>query len=317
MKKLISLLGLLVVVAAACTTEPPASNAPATNANSVTAGKNTAVSEADAIAREKATWEALKKKDTDAFASLLATEYLEIGGDGVFNKEGIVAYMKDLNLTDYSMSDVKMRQIDKDALLLTYDVIIKGTYKNEAFPTGPYHSGTAWVNRDGKWLAIYYQESLAVPAPPAAPPNKKEEPKPPAKAGASPAATIAALGPDPIANEKAVWDALKSKNYDAFASMLAPDFVEIEQNGIYDKAASVKGVQGFDASKTQFSDWKSVKFDNDAMLVTYTIMTPGAKPPSERHSTIWANRDGKWAAIYHQGSGVSAPAPPAKKTAAK
>jgi hypothetical protein len=298
-------------VAAACSTEPPPpGNAPATNANSATAGKAT-VNEVDAIAREKATWEALKKKDTAAFASMLASDYLEVGGDGVFTKDGIVAYIKDLTITDYSMSDVKVKPIDKDALVLIYDITIKGAYKNEAVPLGPYHSGSAWVNRDGKWLAIYYQESLGEPPPQPASPTPTSSA--PAKA-ASPSATILALGPDPIANEKAVWDALKTRNYGAFASMLASDFVEIEPTGIYDKAASVKGVEEFDASKTQLTDWKSVRFDNDAMLVTYTVTTPGSKPPTEHHSTIWANRDGKWAAVYHQGSKVMAPAPPPKKT---
>lgn len=312
MKKLIFLAALLVVVAAACSTEPPPSNAPATNANSATTAKTT-VNEADAIAREKATWEALKRKDTAAFANMLASDYLEIGGDGVFTKDGIVAYAKDLTITDYSMSDVKVKPIDKDALILIYDITIKGTYKNVAIPPGPYHSGSAWVNRDGKWLAIYYQESLGEQPP------QSTSPKPTSSApvkAASPAGTIAAPGPDAIANEKAVWDALKTQNYDAFASMLSPDSVEIMPTGIYDKAASVKGVQGFDFSKTQLTDWKTVKFDNDAMLVTYTVTTPGAKPPSEHHSTIWASRDGKWAAVYHQFSKVMAPAPPPKRTAA-
>ena len=59
----------------------------------------------------------------------------------------------------------------------------------------------------------------------------------------------AAAGPDPIANEKTVWDLFKSKNYDAFAAMLAPDFLEVEPDGYFDKAGTVKGVSMFDASK--------------------------------------------------------------------
>jgi len=119
-----------------------------------------------------------------------------------------------------------------------------------------------------------------------------------------------------VANEKLVWEAIKSKNYDAFAAMLAPDSIEVEADGVYDKAASVKGISMFDASKAQLSDWKSVKIDSDAALDTYLVTIPGAKPPKERHSTIWVNRSGKWLALYHQGSPVEPPPPPGPKPAA-
>ena len=120
---------------------------------------------------------------------------------------------------------------------------------------------------------------------------------------------MAEAGPDPVANEKLVWDALKSKNYDAFAAYLAPNAMEIEAGGVFDKSGSVKGVSMFDASKAELSDWKTVKFDNDASLVTYVVKTPGMNPDQARHSTVWANRDGKWLAMFHQGTPVAKPEP--------
>src|SRR5437762_11967881 len=152
MKKFIVLAACLIV-AAACSTEPPATNAPATNANSATTAKSATPTEAEAMDREKGTWDAIKKKDYDGFGNMITTDYLEVGGDGIFNKEEIIADLKNLTLNDYTISNSKMMVIDKDAFLLTYDVTIKGVYKNEAFPEGPYHAGSAWVNRDGKWQA--------------------------------------------------------------------------------------------------------------------------------------------------------------------
>ena len=87
--------------------------------------------------------------------------------------------------------------------------------------------------------------------------------------------------------------------------------MEIEADGVYDKAGSVKNVGMFDASKAELSEWKTVKFDNDASLVTYLVKLPGMKPDQERHSTIWVNRNGKWQALFHQGTPV-APMPAAK-----
>ena len=311
MKKLLALLSLMVLFAAC--------GAPKTNRDGAVASPNkaaetkptTGVSQAEMEVREKATWEALEKKNYDAFAGMLASDYLEVGNDGVFDKTALVKDLKDLNTLDATFADWKMLPIDKDAVILMYSVTIKGTFKGQETPPGPYRAASAWVNRDGKWLAVYYQQT-AVKAPATPPPGASPAPK----AAASPAAKIAEAGPDPIANEKAVWDTFKSRNYDAFAAFLAPDFVEVEADALYDKAASVKGVSMFDASKAGLSDWKSVKFDNDASLVTYVVKLPGA--PRERHSTIWVNRNGKWMALFHQGTPETTPEtkPEAAKPAA-
>lgn len=313
MKKILALVSFLVV-AAACSTEPTTNTG--TNSNAKTAvSKSTAPSEGDVTAREKATWEAIKKKDYDGFGNMLASDSILVKDDGVYDKAGIVAYVKDLNITDATFSDWKMLPIDNDAVIVTYNTNLKATYKGEAVPPGPYHSAAAWVNRDGKWLDFYYQESLAKPMPPPPPPSSSPSASKPVKAAASPAAKPAQAGPDPIANEKIVWDTFKSKNYDAFAALLAPAFVEIESTGVYDKAGAVKGAAEFDATKFELSEWKSAKLDNDASLVTYLVKPADPKVDSERHTSIWASRGGKWMALLHVGTPVAKPAakPAAKK----
>ncbi len=307
MKKIFALV-VLLAAATACSTEPPATPT-ATNANMAPATKATvALTEADAIAKEKATWEALTKKDYETFGNDLNSDYVEIGSEGIYDKPGILAYLKELTLTETTFSDWKYLTIDKDAVIVTYQVNIKGTFKGEAIPAGPYRASSVWVNRDGKWQAIFYQETLAKAAP-ATPPAAAS---PAAKTTASPAAKAAdmAAGPDAEANEKMVWDTFKTKDFDGFASMLAADFVEIEADGFYDKAGAVKSVSGMPAgAKFELSEWKTTKFDNDASLVTYLVTTPGPKPMKERHSTIWVNRAGKWSALFHQGTPVEAAAP--------
>ena len=114
------------------------------------------------------------------------------------------------------------------------------------------------------------------------------------------------------ADEKMVWDALKSGNYDAFGNYLASDSMEIEADGVYDKAGSVKSASGMDLSKVGLSDWKTLKFDADASVVTYVMKMPampGMNAGTEYHSTVWVRRDGKWQALFHQGT----PAGPAEE----
>jgi hypothetical protein len=309
MKKILALVSLLLI-AAACTNQPSTNTNMGSNANMATS-KPAAPSEAEIIAKEKAAWDTIKKKDYDAFGNMLASDYTEVEDNGVFDKAGIVADVKEFNLTDATFSDWKMLPIDNDAVILTYQTTLKATYKGSEVPPGPYRSAAVWVNRDGKWLDFYYQQTPVKNMPPP-PPSSSMSPSKTETSAASPAAKPAETGPDPIADEKLVWDAIKSKNNDAFAALLAPDSVELEPDGLYDRAASVKSLGMFDFSKFELSDWKSVKLDNDAALVTY-LVTPPAAPNMgpERHTTIWVNRNGKWLALLHVGTPVANPAPKA------
>jgi hypothetical protein len=219
--------------------------------------------------------------------------------------------MKDSEISDITYSDWRITTIDKDAALLTYSVMVKGKFKGEDVPPGPYYEASAYVNRNGEWLAIYYQETRSEKMPPM--PNAA---KTPASSPATPAKP-AETGPDPIANEKIVWDLFKTKNWDGFASLLIPEFKEVEASGVYDKTGSVKALQEMpgDMSMFELSDWKALPFDDDAKLVTYAVTAKGPKPAKDYHATIWVKRDGKWLGLYHQGTPemTAEPAKPEKK----
>ncbi|MCM3903370.1 MAG: nuclear transport factor 2 family protein [Pyrinomonadaceae bacterium] len=312
MKKSYALV-LLLVLAVAC--GGPTTNREATPTNSAATAPLIAapISEADVIAKEKAIWDAIKNKDYETFGNMLADSQIEVLPDAVHDKAASIAGVKEFEPTEVTFSDWKYLPIDKDAVVIVYRVDVKGKSKGKEFPPISARSSSAWVNRNGKWVATYHQECEVSTAPPP-PPAKSST----AKASASPASTPTPLpaGADPIATEKALWETLKNKDYDGFAAFLAPDAIEVEPDGVYDKAASVKGVSQVDLSKAQLSDFKSVPFDMDAALVTYVVKLTGAAPP-ERHSTIWAKRDGKWLAVFHhgtpipKGTPVSTPSPKA------
>ncbi len=302
----------LLVLAVACAAPPTNKDVADTNRNANTPVEPSIppFTEAEAVAKEKAIWEAIKNKDYDAFAAMLADEQVEVLDIGVLDKAGSIAGVKELEISEVSFSDWKLLPIDKDAVVLTYKVDYKGKYKGRAFPPASSRSSSAWVHRGGKWVAMYHQEC----------PVKTMPPPPPPKTAPSPGPTPAPVttGSDVLANEKAIWEALKARNFDGFASALAPESIEIEPDGVYDKAGTVKGVQAVDFSKAVLSDFKSVSFDADAALVTYTSkLSPSM--PAERHSTIWANRGGKWSAVFHHGGtpvALAPPAPPAPKATA-
>lgn len=297
MKKTLILVFALII-AAACAAPPTNREVTVDTNRNANRGAETspAITEADAIAKEKAIWDTIRQKDYDAFASMLADEQMEVMPEGVMDKAASVAGVKEFEPSEVNFSDWKFLSVDKDAFVLIYTVAVKGKNQGKEFTSGPVRSSSAWVNRNNKWVAIYHQECEVKKAPPPA-----AKPAGAAKAASSPEAkpTTATTGPDPAANEKLVWDLFKSRNYDAFAELLAPEFMEVESDGVYDKAGSVKGVAMFDASKVVLSDWKTVKIDDDASIVAYTAKY--ADGTADRHASIWADRNGKWLALFHHG----------------
>ncbi len=301
MKKSYALI-LLLVLAAACAAPPTNREVAPTNSAATATPTSMVISEADVIAKEKAIWDAIKNKDYETFGKMLADDLIEVLPDAVYDKAGSIAGVKEFEPTEITFSDWKYLPIDKDAVVLVYHVDLKGRFKGKEFTPQSVRASSTWVNRNGKWLAIYHQEcevSTAPPSPPAAG-------RSPAITSASPASTPLPVtaSADPVENEKALWEMLRSNNHDGFAAFLAPEAMEVEPNGVFDKAGTLKEITRFDFSKVQTSDFKSLSFDSDAALVTYMVKMPGPQP-AERHSTIWAKRGGKWLAVFHHGTPVS------------
>src|SRR2546422_10372268 len=119
MKKLFVLISVLIAVVAC--TAPPA-NREAVNSSTV-AEKPSAppITEADAIAKEKAVWESVRNKDYDGFAAMLANDELEVtGGDGVLEKAGSVFMGKDFETSELAFSDWEFMSIEKNAWGVAY-----------------------------------------------------------------------------------------------------------------------------------------------------------------------------------------------------
>lgn len=305
MKKLVVFLFVLVI-AGACA---PPTNQSVVNTNTSSPSPSVApLTEAEAIANERSVWDALKAKDWVKFETMLATDYLEVLPDGVNDRAGTLTDVKDLEITDITFSDWRLIPLDKDAALLMYSATIKGKFKGAAFPEGPYRNTSGWVNRDGKWKAFYYQETLAQTAPVTTPSPAVSPTVTTPTPGVSPSAsaTVTTLPADPVEREKMIWDLLRRRDYDAFASYLDPGQVEVEPQGVMDKAATLNSVRTFDASKAELSDFRTIKVNPNTELVTYLVTIPG--PPVDKHfaTTVWVNRGGKWAALFHQGTGMMA-----------
>lgn len=310
---------LLLASATACAT---AENTNTTTANVAPSPAATAtpaaVNDDEVIAFERAAWDAVKRKDTDAFAAMLADEYVYVAPNGIHNKAETVEIVKNVeSITELSLSDFKVVKADKDAAVVTYTLDVKGTFKGGRPITSPARHSSALMMRGGKWVGVYHQ-STKVETPPASNANAASNSNASnanasnmnanAVASATPAASPAAAPASATEAEKQVWAALGRKDWTAFGDFLADDAVEVEGMGVYTKADSIKGVQQVDFSKVALSDFKETKLDEDLVLLTYvaksTVPNPMWDADGERHTTIWVKRDGRWQAVFHQGTGI-------------
>jgi hypothetical protein len=318
MKRII-LIAALLLAASACssnTTTPSNTNTPSSpaNTNATPTASATPVVEANSpgqalISQEKQIWDMIKAKNPDGFAAMLADDFIYVSNDGVYNKAGTVDGIKQMEPTEITLSDWKTVMLGKDAGVVTYTVNMKGMSGGKPIPPGAMRAGSVWVNRGGKWVGAFHQDTPVEEAPP--PPSNTASTKPTASPAASPAAAHAAepVSDDPIAREKQVWDAIKKKDYDRFASFLADDQVEVFGWGVNDKTGSVEGIKHANLSSAVPSDFKMLKINDDAVVVMYTIKGGGdVSKTGERATTVWAKRDGKWLAVYHQDTTIGKPA---------
>ena len=310
MKRLLAMAALLLAASGCATTEN--TNTGAGNANS-NANSNVNASatatpagptQADIEAKERQVWDAIKAKNWDAFAGMLADDFVIVDSGGVQTKAQMMETIKKYDLTEYAFSNIKFLKVDADLAVITYTATEKSSYDGHASNGKPKYGSSAWVNRGGKWVAAYHQESEVVEMPPPPSPAPSASPAAsPATTAASPASSPAAAPASATDAEKAVWDAIKAKNADAFTSFMLPDALEVEPEGVMDKATSAKMITMFDASKWALSDFKETKLDADATLLTYKAAGPERGKQMEMyHSTVWTNRGGQWKAAFHQGT---------------
>lgn len=318
------LLSLQILGVMSCTVAPNSNNSAATNGNTNAPAANTngnanasaatgnAALVADVTAKEKQIWDALKNKNHEDFAKMLASDFVYVSSDAVADKAGTINGLKEFAPTEVTLSDWKSVVLHDDAVVLTYTVDAKGTAGGQPLPPGLLRASSAWVKRGAEWLAVYHQDTPVEERPAASPTPASAAPAKPtpnaATANANTAAKHAEMvdADDPLAIEKHLWEVLKRKDWDTFAAHLAEDQLEVGPTGVYDKAATLTTIKQWDFTKATPGNFKATKLDDDATLVTYTIKGTGPdnKPFEERAGSIWVKRGDKWLAAFHMGTPV-------------
>lgn len=113
---------------------------------------------------------------------------------------------------------------------------------------------------------------------------------------------VAGMGPV-VQQEKAIWDALESSNWDAAAAYMAPNFVYVA-DVMGDRAQSMEGMKTCKLNSYSFGNAQTRTLSPDIVLLTYvatvdTVCGPQAYKGDVNCSSLWQRQNGKWMGVSH------------------
>jgi len=121
------------------------------------------------VARERQSWELVRRKDYAAFGSLLADDFLDVFPTGriVGKRELLDKYIRGVDLKDYALSGFHVVRLSDDAAIVVYTAVMHGIESGEQAHAGKRGAlvearvtvTSAWALRGGRWLNVFYREN--------------------------------------------------------------------------------------------------------------------------------------------------------------
>jgi hypothetical protein len=107
-----------------------------------------------------------------------------------------------------------------------------------------------------------------------------------------------------IKEEKAIWQTVKDKNYDAFRKYLTSDYRGVYKEGITNTEQELATVKKADLKSMSLGDMEVVFLDNDAVRVTYQITVQGTQDGKDTSgsyncASIWKKSGNEWRVAFH------------------
>ena len=113
---------------------------------------------------EKAFWDAMKNKDTDAAARMTAKQCIVTGATGVgVIDPSMMAQMLAAGtwaLNDYTFDDVSVQEIGNDTVIVAYKATEQLTVDGAPLSMTAYDA-SVWHREDGRWTCSLHTESPA------------------------------------------------------------------------------------------------------------------------------------------------------------
>jgi len=129
------------------------------------AASKTAIEKA-LIANENKINEAVAKHDLKTFNDLVAADAVSADMAGFMRVADFTKTFDQMKVSTWHIMNPQVVWIDDKSAIVGYTWMGKGTYMNQPIPETIYAS-TVWTERNGKWVAVFHQETAAAPPAPA------------------------------------------------------------------------------------------------------------------------------------------------------
>ena len=129
---------------------------------------NRAALERQIVANERAINDAIAKGDLRAFHANIAPDAISIDPAGIsrVNSPDFDRMIAALRIQTWNIDGSQFYWVSDTTVVHMYRWTGTGTYQGQPV-SSPTWASTVWTNKDGKWMAVFHQETTAMPAPPA------------------------------------------------------------------------------------------------------------------------------------------------------
>ena len=117
-------------------------------------------------ANEQKVADAFAKKDIATLKTIIADDAFGADMMGINSIGEMYKQLPtmDMKVTDQKMSDFKYVWVNPTTVVLAYTWTGKGTMGGQPVPS-PAYASTVYTKRGDKWVAVFHQETAAMPAP--------------------------------------------------------------------------------------------------------------------------------------------------------
>ena len=112
------------------------------------------------VTAEKNAWQNIKDKKWDDFKKIFSSDFRGVYADGINKLDKEMSDVKGLDLKSYSLGDIDVVFIDKDAALLTYSVTVEGTQEGKD-ASGKSNNATVWKKEGNDWRCVFHTDMQA------------------------------------------------------------------------------------------------------------------------------------------------------------
>jgi len=111
------------------------------------------------LALDIAAWNAWKNKDVEYFKANTTESFQSGSGYGFSNKaEMVITAFADCNVKSFSLADVNLIVLNKEAVMLTYSATQVAECGGDKLPS-KVRATVTYVKQGGKWLEAFYMDA--------------------------------------------------------------------------------------------------------------------------------------------------------------